>query len=494
MLILSAFIVINAGVIYGISQVYVYLNTGADRYQILHLDVVSDQYYTPDIKWSTIENPGRPLEPFNQQKIEKDYLDAWYIRTISFKTGGHHGIEDHYTSKARQKLYETLEENNTQEIYIEATTLTHDLSLEFYSADGTLVVLTDRNVSSFQRVFKKGQLYYQGDAVDDYRIIMLLEDGFWRIRHLEKIAPTSEITPSQTSSHITTSIAGINYYPQENPWNTFGDHFDTETLQKDFQVIKDLHLNTIRIFIGYEDFGNAQVSPERLEKLIGLLDVASQEGLEVIVTLFDFYGNYEVSDWTRTQRHLLSIATAIKNHPALLAWDIKNEPDLDFEQRGEGLVLAWLQHSITTLRSIDQKHPITIGWSSPDVALFLEKEVDYISFHYYKNLKNLSQVYTKLKAQTPKQIVLEEFGMSSYRGLWNPFGYSEKDQAQYYRDFLEIQKRDSLHYLSWTLYDFREIPNNVSGAYPWRKNKQAYFGLIDIHGVKDDAYSVLKNR
>jgi len=493
-LIIIVFVSINAGILYGISQVLAFLNTGADRSQILHLDLTKEQYYTPEVIWESIENPGRPLEPFNQSKIEQDYLDAWYARNIAFMNYDQSLIPDHYTSNARIKLYESLQENSNKQIIVESTTLAHHLTLEMYSADGTLAVLTDRNVTSYQRVLKKGQLAYERASVSDYRIILLLEDGFWRIRHIEKIGISQPIkTRSKSTNHYNT-IEGINYYPQDTPWNTFGNDFDAAIINQDFEIIKDLQLNTIRVFVGYDDFGGATVFQEKLDKLKSLLDEASKVNLQVIVTVFDFYGDYSVIDWTRTQKHLITIVNAIKEHPALYSWDIKNEPDLDFKTRGTSLVTAWVQHMIQSLRDTDPNHPITIGWSSPEVALTLEKEVDYISFHYYKDIADLSKVYTELQQQTDKNIVLEEIGLSSYRGLWNPFGYSEKDQMNFYTELLSTQKDNNISFLSWTLYDFKEIPQQVAGRYPWQKNKQLYFGLINTDGEKDKAYQVIKDR
>lgn len=493
-LIIIVFVILNTGILYGISQVLAFLNTGADRSQILHLDLTREQYYTPEVTWESIENPGRPLEPFNQTKIEQDYLDAWYVRNTAFMSYDQTAIEDHYTQNARVKIYESLQENIDKQIKIESTTLTHNLSLEMYSADGTLVVLTDRNVTAYQRIFEDEHLQYENSSISDYRVILLLEDGYWRVRHIEKIGVSQPSIAPPKKIDFSGTVEGMNYYPKDTPWDTFGAGFDPTIIKNDFNIIKDLRLNTIRIFIGYEDFGEATVSQEKLEKLQQLLDEASHANLQVIVTLFDFYGDYSVFDWTRTQKHLITIASAIKDHPALYAWDLKNEPDLDFEARRASLVTAWAKQMTQSLRSADPDHPITIGWSSPETALILEKEVDYISFHYYKDLADVSKIYAELQQQTDKAIVLEEIGLSSYRGLWNPFGYSEKDQANFYTEFLALQKKKNIPYLSWTLYDFKEIPQQVAGSYPWRKNKQLYFGLIDTDGGKDDTYQVLKNR
>ena len=172
-------------------------------------------------------------------------------------------------------------------------------------------------------------------------------------------------------------IKGINYYPQDTPWDMFGDNFDAQVIAKDFDLIKKTGLNTIRIFVPYEDFGKANLKEDKLEKLQQVLDIALKKQLKVVVTLFDFYGNYDVLDWTLTYKHARGIVTKFKDHNAILAWDLKNEPNLDFESRGKDTVIAWLDNMINLIKSIDKNHPVTIGWSDVDSATILSDKLDY---------------------------------------------------------------------------------------------------------------------
>ena len=90
-----------------------------------------------------------------------------------------------------------------------------------------------------------------------------------------------------------------------------------------------------------------------------------------MVTLFDFYGDYNVLNWTLTHRHAEQIVSTFKDHNAILAWDIKNEPDLDFDSRHKETVIAWLNQMIQEIKKFDPNHFVTIGWSSPEAALNL---------------------------------------------------------------------------------------------------------------------------
>lgn len=488
-LIVVAFLALNAGILFGISQLLAYLNTGADRSTMLHLDLERENYYVPEVIWESTENPGRPLELANQNKIEQDYLDAWYVKNQALFTGDDAGIYDHYTKSARAKVRELIAHNASENITMESTTLSHHLTLDFYSADGTLAVLTDRKVHGVEQLYQNENFILQREFNNDYRIILLLEDGFWRVRHFELL----ETHPIQKSAPYITSnlknLAGLNYYPQDSPWDTFGEQFDSTKIATDFNIIKDLKLNTIRVFLSYEDFKISEDSSEKMAKLKSLLDQAEKSDLKVMITLFDFYGDYGIQDWTLTNAYLKNIVDEIKDHPAVYAWDIKNEPDLDYESREQRKVNAWLSQTITRLKEMDSIHPVTIGWSTAAAAVALEDQVDVVSYHYYQDLEHLAATHKELKSKTKKPIVLQEIGWSSYHGFWNPFGMDQEDQADQYSEFFATQKRDSINYLSWTLYDFEEVPSSVAGSLPWRRNKQGYFGLIDVDGKKKLSYN-----
>jgi hypothetical protein len=422
-------------------------------------------------------------------------LDAWYVKQIAYKTNKFKGIKDYYTDSSRENLYNFIALNKANDITIEATTLSHNPTLEFYSEDGQLAVITDRNVVEYKRVFKADSLVLETTEKSTYKIIFLLEDGFWRIRHMVKEDNDIFNANHRKIATDNLNIKGINYYPQATPWNTFGDEFSIDTISKDFKIIKDAGLNSIRIFVQYEKFGKAHVKPKMLDKLKQALDVAEKHNLKVVITLFDFYGDYSLMNWTLDHRHAETIVNAFKNHNALLAWDIKNEPNLDFDTRGQDIVIAWLDNMIDLVKSVDDTHPVTIGWSNTQSAAILKDKVDFVSFHYYEDLDNLDKAIKSLKTEIKdKPIVLQEFGISSYRGLWNPFGNTEKDQAEYHKKIQNILATNKMQFMSWTLYDFNDIPTEVVGRLPWRKRAQQHFGFINQNGEPKPAFQYISKK
>ena len=491
-ILITSYIVIIGLIVSGISALFGYLNTGADRSAMLHTEIKKIEQYAPKVVWAPLANEGRPMDEENLNAIENDYLDAWYVKHIAYKTNTTAGIKDYYTDSARLNLYDMITLNTDENITIESTTLEHHPTLEFFSEDGQLAVLTDRDVVEYKRLFQDGNMLLETTEISTYKIVLLLEDGFWRIRHLVKTTTEDYTIEHKEIATTNINIQGINYYPQATPWAMFGDTFSKDTIAKDFKIIKDAGLNTVRVFVQYEDFGKADINTSKLNKLRQTLDAAETAQLDVIVTLFDFYGNYDVLDWTLNRRHAETIVNALKDHKALVGWDIKNEPNLDFESRGKTTVMAWLNTIIDLVKSIDDEHPVTIGWSNTQSAALLKDKVDFVSFHYYEDLEDLDAAIKTLQTDIPnKPLVMGEFGESSYDGFWNPFGSDDDDQADYYKKAQTIIAAHNLQYVSWTLYDFVDIPKEVVGRLPWRKNAQKHFGFIDENGTKKASFGYI---
>lgn len=493
--IILSYVLITSLIIYGVSSIFSYLNTGADRSSILHTEVKKIDQYVPQIQWSKLNNEGRPMDAVTLKTLEDDYLDAWYIKQLCYMTNSTEGIDDFYTKNARKNIENIVAINTKNNTTIKSTTLEHNPTLEFFSEDGQLAVITDRDVIEYKRIFNNEKQIAERNEKSTYKATLLLEDGFWRIRHLVKVK-TETITPKKSTTPIQVSnVKGINYYPQATPWDMYNTTFNETTINNDFKIIKQAGLNTLRIFVPYEDFNAANVLPEKLERLTKVLDIADKHQLKVLVTLFDFYADYSVINWTLNQRHAITIVDALKSHNALLGWDVKNEPNLDFENRGKDLVLAWLDKMVALIKSKDKTHPVTIGWSNVESASLLKDHVDFVSFHYYENHEEFSDKYNALTSRIKdKPVVITEYGMSSYSGIWNPSGNSEDDQAAYHKAMQTLFSKDNIQFMSWTLYDFARIPKEVVGRLPWRQNAQKHFGFIDEHGNKKASFKYISSK
>ena len=506
-----SFGVIFALLITGAAQLLTFFKTGAERGDIVLLptEQVND-FYQPKVIWDKKRvNEGRPMEKGTLSKITKDYVAANYYQLQSLSTGDLNGLDDYYTLTLRAHLKQLVKENRENNKTFLGTEIEHHLRLRFYSADGTLITFEDDVIHYHETGIKEKEPWAFYDTVS-YEVMMLLEDNFWRIRHKVRKPGSSkwEFSSPQKSiknrAHVQDAslmvegkpftIKGMNYYPQDYPWLEMWENFDSLHLKEDFDFIRETGFNTLRVFLPYSLFGGPQVSGELLSKFRFMLDQAEKADLKVIVTLFDFFLGYEVTEWSLSDRHLEQVVTALSDHPALIAWDIKNEPDLDFDRIGEREVIQWLEFIAKRLRYYDAYTPITIGWSQPERASLLMDQLDFLSFHFYRDPVEL-RAFLRHPDQNhlfTKPLFLGETGMHSFHAWWFPFGKTEDEQYEFYDQVLAITKEHQLDYAVWTLYDFSEVPGNVAGKLPWKKKPQQAYGLINHQGEAKRSFDLLK--
>jgi len=82
-ILIPSYVLIIVIVISGISSLFAYLNTGADRSSMLHTKLEKIEQYIPEVIWSPLNNEGRPMDEEVLKKIENDYLDAWYVKLVA---------------------------------------------------------------------------------------------------------------------------------------------------------------------------------------------------------------------------------------------------------------------------------------------------------------------------------------------------------------------------------------------------------------------------
>lgn len=489
-----------------------FFGRGADRSTALTLPSSEPDLHVPKVRWLH-DDPatGRSMDEYNRAGISREYLQSWYHRQMCYATGDTSGLKDYFTRDAMSRITGQLHNALPPGCSLQQTDLEHHLRLHYFSADGQLVAFTDEGVWLKQRIYdnSSGQRIYTGDYISDYDVVMLLLDAHWRISMQEKKKPAEHL-PADTiarSAEGMVTIAGkyfrlnghpfipkgVNYYPGAAPWDLFWPQYDSNVTKKDLDVIRGLGFNTFRIFIGFSDFNKGNVTAVRLSQLHNLLDLADSRHLKVIVTLFDFLGNYHLLNFPATDRQLESLLTAFHTHKAILAWDIKNEPDLDFSHNTQTEVKEWLAWTLERARAYDPNHLITIGWSNAANAMLFSDKTDFISFHSYHAPDQLNTDLDKVLSQAGgKPVVLEEFGMSTYKGIWAPFGKSEKGQAGYFSKVRDILHRHGdIPFLVWTLYDFKNVPADVVGRLPWRRQPQKAFGILKENGAPKPGAAIL---
>lgn len=278
-------------------------------------------------------------------------------------------------------------------------------------------------------------------------------------------------------------VRGVNYYPRRAPWYRFGNADISEVIAE-FDAIAQAGFNTVRVFLRYEAL--FQCEPEdaipdetAFARIDVLFELARDRNLKLIVTLNDlpdlaFRPLY--TDWAHHDARTTYIVRRYRNDPVILAWDLRNEGDLDYGIRPEdeprftqGEVLAWLAHTSALVRRHDPHHLITAGWwANPFVT---EPYVDILSFHHWFDASVLASrigYYRELSSDKP--LMLQEVGYPGYRT--GGFGLrSEAEQAEILGEVVRLAEAKNLSgWLVWAAFDFVPEP----GRSP---NHEHFFGL-----------------
>lgn len=293
-------------------------------------------------------------------------------------------------------------------------------------------------------------------------------------------------------------IKGLNYYEKDHAWDRFWPYWHKKenraTVEHELDIARDLGVNTLRIFLRWEYFttspGNPTVPPMAMQDLDDFLDLAAAKQMKVLITLFDGMPNEGSASLYITPAvgiaHLDSFFTPFTNTTGvtvdfstdcrILAWDVKNEPDRDYDRdaNGDGLagtpedreaIQTWVKEMISHIREKDSCHPITVGVYGavngvydPTTVGYYADVVDFVSIHYSLDEKNFPDCVNAVEAIAGgKPIVIEEFALHTWAD--HPTDtHKLRDQAAYYNAILSTSEADHLAgAMFWTLTDFSYI-------------------------------------
>lgn len=262
-------------------------------------------------------------------------------------------------------------------------------------------------------------------------------------------------------------LLGVNYWPRMKAMYWWKDFQEDEVLVE-FQQIRELGLELVRIFLLWEDFQPHPdvISDSALSNLGTVLDIARELDLLVIPTFFTGHmsGLNWLPKWLLSNRPherfltfsggrvidagainiyenpkaleaeellLQTVGKEFSYHPAIHSWDISNELDNVFLPRTPEVASEWLAFVYRTLKSVSKK-PVTFGIHQEDIEgdkNFHVPEVarwnDYLCMHAYSVYTDFTDPldpyfipFTSLLTRElgGKEVLMEEFGMPTTPG------------------------------------------------------------------------------
>jgi hypothetical protein len=274
---------------------------------------------------------------------------------------------------------------------------------------------------------------------------------------------------------------GVNYYPARFPWRRFLTESELDVIKDELLLLRTVGFNTLRLFLWNEALflcsgENALPNSDAFNRLDAVIHESAAQGFRLIVTLNDLPDAALYTNPAYNQEQTRFIVERYRNEAAILAWDLRNEGDIDYGSndalgRGRfarGDVLNWLRQTAELVRGLDSQHLITAGWlhDSESTAPY----VDFLSFHHWDNAGRLRDRITALKG-AGKPILLEEFGYSTYR-------VSPEEQSRMIVEAVRVSDAENLlGWLIWTAFDFPLDATCIRPACPSQDNAEHHFGL-----------------
>src|SRR6476661_5368317 len=196
-------------------------------------------------------------------------------------------------------------------------------------------------------------------------------------------------------------LMGVNYWPRGKAMYWWSD-FDAGEVREEFAMICELGLTHVRLFLLWESF---QPSPDGVDagavrNLRIVSDIAAELGLKLQPTFFTGHmsGPNWAPDWLLSRRpiqkgerqivslgrrtsspttiyntytepfvveaeklQLRTVCGALRDHPAVWAWSLGNEPDLFCRPPDAPSGRRWVADIVRTIKSVDPRRPVLIG-------------------------------------------------------------------------------------------------------------------------------------
>jgi hypothetical protein len=351
----------------------------------------------------------------------------------------------------------------------------------------------------------------QGAAVDHYRAAFALDpnrrEAWEALVRLERLPdptpaacrPASEMLAAQYAAPagdfaavqgdtITIggqpfSVRGVNYYPRLTPWHRFLTDTDLTEVAAELDLVQRAGFNTLRLFLRPDAmFTCAPEEAVPLARPFDLVDsvmaLARERDLHIIVTLNDLPDlTYRplYTDWPRYDAQTTFIVRRYRDDPTILAWDLRNEGDLDYGARSpfearfsREVVLGWLAHAAEVVRAEDSNHLITAGWWGDPGAT--APSVDFLSFHHWYDAGQLQARISDYQRASDLPLLLEEVGYHSWAEAPND-PRDEAAQAEILSQVVATAEAQELAgWMIWAAFDFA-VPPGQSPTF------EHFFGL-----------------
>jgi hypothetical protein len=176
----------------------------------------------------------------------------------------------------------------------------------------------------------------------------------------------------------------MSYFPTDASWTNMWTDWSPTVVAADLRRVKQLGANTVRAVIDPWTFGYPTVSKKMAKELAAFVKLAAGDGLDVQLTLFDWWASY--SDVAGSESWVSQLLSPFTSSPEIRFIELKNEIDPN-----DAAATSWAEQLLPYVQSIDPGTPVTLSVSStegPDGITALRQALgsvqpDFYDLHYY---------------------------------------------------------------------------------------------------------------
>lgn len=288
-------------------------------------------------------------------------------------------------------------------------------------------------------------------------------------------------------------IKGICFHPV--PKNS--NQRDFSLLEEDLKLMKELGVNTIRVY-----------EPIAEEAVLNKIDEYS---IKVIIGFgYNQKGKFDILSGT-----YLDYVSKFKDHNAILMWELGNEYNYHPEWF-EGDIKNWyktMDEAAKAIKKIDRGHPVTTahGELPDDLALKMATNIDVWGMNVYR-WDNPTEIFEQWRAISDKPMYLSEAGGDSYMSITkNGYeqGENQKAQADANARILDAIFENLDITMGVTMFSFTDgwwkagendkqnpggwAPNSSGVPYDGTPNEE-YWGIVDLDRNKKATFEVVKKK
>lgn len=166
-----------------LSSILSYFHTGTSEINKYDKGISMLDNHDPETIWLEDDyDIGGNINEYIRKDIEDAYTDAWGILNLSIKEKTDLGLTERFSDEMVQKIIPTLDIEQP----LLREDLIHKLKLHFISLDKQVISITDKDMVMSTTISENGHQNTIKDT-SDYKVIMTLSDGKWKIHKLVRI-------------------------------------------------------------------------------------------------------------------------------------------------------------------------------------------------------------------------------------------------------------------------------------------------------------------